>query len=244
LRVELYPEFIALLDAAKTVIARRSVLLWQRSDEPDPLNISLSFRPVIAEKIVHQALDRNACVACERRISYKKDQFAPVTPVEPYLVLVHNDFLGPRAAYYNDPAENALFEKMFEGVLGFSPRAALVREILRCHFSKEDTGSEGYLANCMQHVRRDIEHAGVRGILLMGKAASFVFRDKAELAARQNKVFEWQNLPTMLCPGPNRLTYMREKNFPVEQINAERQNIFAVLTMFRDQIIGAGPTNR
>jgi hypothetical protein len=239
LRVDLYPEFIDILRSAAQLIASRSVFLWRRSDEPDPMAIDLSFRPVIAEKIVERALDKTACVLCPRRISYKKGQFVATQPVEPYLFLVHNDFLGPRAGYYNKPEENMLFEKMIEGVLGFPAKNLLVREILRCHFSKEDTGDPAALANCATHLRQDIERAGIRGIVLVGQAASLVFRDKAELTAKQGKIFEWNGVRTMLLPGPNRLVYMREKGYPREQIDAERRKIYELLRMFKEKVIGA-----
>lgn len=238
MRVDLYPELINILDSARALLAGKSVFLWRGEHESDPAGISLSFKPVIAEKIVHRTLDRNACVACERRISYKKEQFTVTKPLHPYLILIHNDFLGPRAGFYNDVAENSLFEKMFEAVLGFHPQAGLVRELLRCHFSKEDTGAQSYVANCLQHVRKDLEQGEIRGIIIVGKAATYLFPDKHELTAKQNTVFEWQGLPTALCPGPNRLTFMREKNYPVEQINAERKNIYDTLVMVRDKIIG------
>ncbi|HNA78328.1 MAG TPA: hypothetical protein PKG67_10065 [Turneriella sp.] len=239
MRVDLYPELIDILRSAGKLIGSRNFFLWRGSEEPDPAGIDLSFRPVIAEKVVERALDKNACVLCARRISYKKGQFEATQPVEPYLFLVHNDFLGPRAGYYNKPEENTLFEKMIEGVLGFSATNLLVREILRCHFSKEDTGDTAALAHCATHLRQDIERASIRGIVLVGQAASFVFRDKAELADKQGKVFEWNGVRTIVLPGPNRLVYMREKGFPREQIDAERKKIFELLTMFKEKIIGA-----
>lgn len=239
MRVDLYPELIDILRSAGKLIGNRSFFLWRGAEEPDPAEIDLSFRPVIAEKVVERALDKNACVLCARRISYKKGQFEPATPVEPYLFLIHNDFLGPRAGYYNKSEENTLFEKMIEGVLGFPAKNVLVREILRCHFSKEDTGDPAALANCSTHLRHDIERASIRGIVLVGQAASFVFRDKAELAEKQGKVFEWNGVRTIVLPGPNRLVYMREKGFAREQIDAERKKIYEMLTMFREKIIGA-----
>lgn len=241
MRVDLYPELISIIDSARALISGKSVFLWKGDSEIDPQRVSLSFKPVIAEKILHRTLDRNACVSCNRRISYKKDQFAEAKPAQPYLILVHNDFLGPRAGFYNDSSENSLFEKMFESVLGFHPRIALVREILRCHFSKEDTSEVMYVVNCLKHVRRDLEQAGIRGVVIVGKAASLLFPDKTELSARQNKVFEWQGVSAALCPGPNRLTYMREKNYPIEQINAERQIIYDTLMMIKDKIIAGNP---
>ncbi len=239
MRVDLYPEFIDVLRSAGKLIASRNFFLWQGSHEADPLAYDLSFRPVIAEKIVERALDKNACVLCARRISYKKGQFEAIKPIEPYLFLVHNDVLGPRAAFYNKPEENTLFEKMIEGVLGFPASNLLVREILRCNFSKEDAGDATAVANCSTHLRHDIERAAIRGIMLVGQAASFVFRDKAELAEKQGKIFEWHGVKTMVMPGPNRLVYMREKGFPREQIDAERRKIFDLLKMFKEKIIGA-----
>lgn len=239
MRVDLYPEFIEILQSAARLIGSRSFFLWRGSDEPDPAAIDLSFRPVIAEKVVERVLDKNACVLCPRRISYKKGQFEPPQPVEPYLFLVHNDFLGPRARFYNSPEENALFERMIEGVLGIPAKKLLVREILRCHFSKEDTGDPAALANCATHIRHDIEQASIRGIVLVGQAASLVFRDKAELADKQGKIFEWNGVRTMVLPGPNRLVYMRVKGFPRQQIDAERKKIFGLLKMFKEKIMTA-----
>lgn len=239
MRVDLYPEFIDILRSAGKLIGSRNFFLWRGAEEPDPETIDLSFHPVIAEKVVERALDKNACTLCARRISYKRGQFEPLQPAQPYLFLVHNDFLGPRAGFYHKPEENALFEKMIEGVLGFPAASCLVREILRCHFSNEDTGDPAALAHCATHLRQDIERAGIRGILLIGRAASFVFPEKNQLAEKQGKVFEWNGLPTMVLPGPNRLVYMREKGFPRAQIDAERKKIYELLTIFREKIIGA-----
>lgn len=160
-------------------------------------------------------------------------------PTEPYLVLVHNDFLNPKAKYYNSAEENALFEKMLEAVWQIHPSLLLVREILRCHFAPDNLSEPANLENCFTHLRRDLETARYRGILLVGKAASLVFPEKIDLEKRQDAVFEWQGLPAMVCPGPNRLVYMREKKFAKEQIDSERQKIFATLTTFRDKIIRA-----
>jgi hypothetical protein len=239
LRVDLYPELIGILDGAARLVRTRDFFLWRRGNEPDPREIQLSFRPVIAEKVIEKQLDKNACTLCARRISYKKDQFTQRAPLKPYLLLVHNDFLGPRSGFYQNPAEDSLFEKMIHGVLGNPPRDFLVREILRCHFSSDETGEVQQLAHCESHIRHDIESYGLKGILIVGKAATFVFRDKAGLAAKENLVFDWQNLPTMVCSGPNRLQYMRDKNFPKDQIDAERQKIFETLRIFKDKIIGS-----
>lgn len=237
MRVDLYPEFLELLHAAQKIVAARKFFLWKLDSEPEPESIDLSFRPAVAEKVVERTLDKNACVLCARRISYKKNQFAAVQPAKPYLFLVHNDFLSPRAGFYNDPEENALFERMIEKVLGFSARDALVREILRCHFSKEDTGDIAALQNCATHIRHDIERAQIRGILIVGQAASLLWPDKKQLSELQDKVFDWSGVKTMVLPGPHRLIYMRKKGFPREQIDAERKKIFSILTTFRGEII-------
>jgi hypothetical protein len=238
LRVDLYPELIEILSGTAQLIKSRNFFLWRREGEANPAEIPLAFKPVIAEKVIERTLDKNACVLCTRRISYKKDQFVPKKIRQPYLFLVHNDFLGPRAGFYNEAAENSLFEKMIEGVLGFHPRDVLVREILRCHFSTEETGEEAQLQNCELHIRHDIENHSLKGIILFGKAATLLFRDKTVLSAKQNQVFDWQGLPAIVCSGPNRLQYMREKNFAKDQIDAERQKIFETLRIFKDKIIG------
>jgi len=225
-------------DAAR-ILRRRDFFLWRRDDEVEPQDLNLSFKPVVAEKVIHRAYDKNACVLCARRISYKKNQFGGSPPASPYLILIHNDFLGPRAGYFNKPEETALFEKMIEAVWKISPADLLVREILRCHFSAEDTLEPANLARCETHLRDDLNQLGIRGILLMGKAAALLYPKKEDLEAKQNLVFEWQGLPTMICSGPNRLQFMREKGMAKDQIDAERQKIFASLTMFRDKIIRA-----
>ncbi|MCX7633989.1 MAG: hypothetical protein N2Z22_11725 [Turneriella sp.] len=234
----LYPEFLLLLDDLQKVVTERQFFLWQAGHEPAPESYDLSVRPAIAEKALEVTVDKFACTLCSRRISYKKGQFEPTLPLRPFLFLIHNDFLGPKAEFYNNPEENALFVKMVEGVLGFHPREALVREIVRCHFSKEETGNTDSVQNCTIHLHRDIAR-GIRGILLFGQAASFVIRDKAKLQELQGKVFPWHGLPTMVVPGPARLIAMREKKLARDQIDAERRRIYEILKTFKEKVIGA-----
>lgn len=237
MRVDLYPELIEVLRSARSILSKRDFFLWKRDGEPRPEEIGFSFTPIVAEKLIASILDKNACTLCARRISYKKEQFAKREPREPYLFLVHNDFLGPKAGFYNKAQENTLFLKMIESVLGFSAKDALVRELVRCHFSKEDLKDESVVQNCSVHLRRDLEDSKIRGILLFGQAASLVFRTKESLALHENRVFTWNNLPTMVCPGPNRLVFMREKGYSKEQIDAERRKIFDVLEYFKKEVI-------
>ncbi|HRP68755.1 MAG TPA: hypothetical protein PLY93_04425 [Turneriella sp.] len=237
MRVDLYPELSNVLADVARLLRNRDFFLWRREDEPLPESISLSFKPVVSEKVIERAVNKNACTLCARRLSYKKGQFEEPTITKPYLFLVHNTFLGPRANFYNDAAENTLFEKMIMGVLGFNASDALVREILRCHFATDETGTVEQVRNCETHVRHDIETYHIKGIILFGQAAAFVYRDKNELLALQDKVFTWQNLPTMVCPGPNRLQYMRVKKYPKEQIEAERIKIFETLKIFKEKVI-------
>ncbi|MBV6493136.1 MAG: hypothetical protein LDLANPLL_01151 [Turneriella sp.] len=238
MRVDLYPELSEILEDALRLLKGRRFFLWRRDEELEPEKIKLSFRPVVSEKVIERKFDKNACTLCARRISYKKEQFGFHRISQPYLFLVHNPFLGPKAKFYNDLAENSLFEKMVEGVLGFRAENALVREILRCHFSMDETGTVEQVENCQIHVRSDIEKFSIKGIILFGQAAAFVFRDKKELLELQGKVFTWQSLPTVVCPGPNRLQYMRTKKYPKEQIEAERIKIFEVLKLFKEKVIG------
>ncbi len=219
-------------------MAGRRFFLWQQDSESDPESADFSFRPVVSEKLVERTLDKNACVLCAQRISYKRGQFAALRPTEPYLMVIHNDFLGPRGGFYQNAEEDALFNRMVERVLGFTPGAAVVREVLRCHFAGDALANPELLQNCFSHLRSDIEQYKVKGILIFGKAASLVFTDKAKLEQLQGQVFEWQGLPTTVCAGPGRLVYMREKGYAKEAIDAERQKIFAALTTFKEKIIG------
>ena len=238
MRVDLYPEFLEILAAAKGLVAGKRFFLWKQETEGDPERADFSFRPVVSEKLVERTLDKNACVLCAQRISYKRGQFAELRPTRPYLMLVHNDFLGPRGGAYHNSEEDALFQRMVERVLGFSPAEAVVREVLRCHFAADGLNNADFLQNCFSHLRADIERYQIKGIILFGKAASLVFPDKAKLAELQGQVFEWQRIATTVCSGPGRLVFMREKGYEKEAIDAERQKIFAALTTFKNKIIG------
>lgn len=238
MRVDLYPEFLEILAAAKNLVAGKRFFLWKQESEREPERADFSFKPVVSEKLVERTLDKNACVLCAQRISYKRGQFAEQRPTQPYLMLVHNDFLGPRGGIYQNSEEDQLFQRMVERVLGFSPAEAVVREVLRCHFAAEALNNEDLLTNCFSHLRADIERYQVKGILLFGKAASLVFPDKAKLAELQGQVFDWQGVASVVCSGPGRLVYLREKGYAKEVIDAERQKIFAALTLFKDKIIG------
>lgn len=238
MRVDLYPEFLEILKAAGSLVAGRRFFLWKQDGEAPPESADFSFKPVVSEKLVERTLDKSACVLCAQRISYKRGQFAALNPTEPYLLVIHNDFLGPRGGSYQNSEEDALFHRMVERVLGFSPKVAVVRELLRCHFAADSLSNPELLQNCFSHLRSDIERFKVKGILLFGKAASLVFPEKSKLEEMQGQVFDWQGLPTTVCAGPGRLVFMREKGYTKDAIDAERQKIFAALKIFKEKIIG------
>jgi len=237
LRVDKIPALIEILNNFESLIQKKKIFLWKKSHENPPESFDLSYSPVISAKTVERKVDKSACTLCEKRISYKKDQFKKQIPKLPYLFVVHNDFVGPQSQIYHQSEENSLFEKMISTTLKIKPSDVLIRELLRCHFSKEDIFTTQVIANCQNHIERDILDFKIKGMLIFGKAASLLYQDKSELSKKSENPFELFSVKTMICPGPNRLVYMREKKMPQEQIDAERRKIFDTLNRFKVEIM-------
>lgn len=237
MKVNLYLQLRDIVSDFTQLLKEKSFPVIRRESEPPAENFDNSFTPVIPEKIVEQVA-ASVCTLCPRRISYKKAQFDMLRrPQLPFLILVHNPFLGPTSGYFHDQEVNTLFRKMIETTLGAPPERFLIREILRCHFSTEDQTHPDNISNCATHIKKDIGEFDLKGILLVGQAAALLFPDKDELASKSGKIITLHGLPALVMPGPNRLVFMREKNFAKDKIDAERKVLFAMLTLFKKEIM-------
>lgn len=237
MHVELYPELIDLLADFQTVVSQQAnTYLWQRQDELPPESFDLSFAPALKTSTVAQAYDESLCVLCERRISYKHNQFTDLAPAVPFLIVLHNAFLTEDSKYYHNPKHNQMYEKIIHSVTGVRPDQFLTRELLRCHFGAEDVKNQSFVKNCLKHLREDINQFGLRGVLVMGQAAQLLF-DKEELGARVARVTELFGTPLVVTPGPSRLVYMQSKGFSQDKILEEKRKIFAAVKLFKNDVM-------
>jgi len=240
MNVEPYPELLNVIREFRGFLQNTPAkdLIWRRENEPPPESIDLSFIPEVGEKTVETFLDTSVCTLCDRRISYKENQFTGVAPRLPYLILIHNSFNLYPSQYYESKGQDGLFRKMITKGLGDGPENFLVREVLRCYFGKEDEGNPEFPRNCRKHIREDIEKYRLKGVLLVGQAAQIVLEASPQtLAKKMGTVFEFEGLPTAITPGPNRIEFMTLKKYPQEQIDKEKEGIMKALTLFKDKII-------
>lgn len=238
MNVEIYPKVRSLLEDFTFLLKNeKNRLLYKRRDDLDPDSYDFSFSPTICTETVKTLYESNLCTLCNRRISYKAHQFDEDYPQRPYLILLQNRFKGDQRRFYHEASHNAMFEKIISGTLGFSASELLVREALRCHFGTEDIKSPEYTKNCISNIEKDIESFHLRGILIMGQAATLMFPDKSELATKLGKVFEFLGLPTVVTPGPSRLIYMQEHQFSAEKIREEKLKIFDAVKLFKTNVM-------
>lgn len=237
MRVNLYLQLRDIVSDFTQLLREKSFPVLRRENEPPVENFDSSFTPLISEKIVEQ-VSASVCTLCSRRISYKHGQFEMKKhPALPYLILLHNPFLSPTSGFFHDQEVNSLFRKMIETSLGSAPEKFLIREILRCHFSKEDQSDPDWVNKCSSHILTDIQEFKIRGILIVGQAAALLFPDKDELSKKSGKIISMHGLPALVMPGPNRLVFMREKNHPKDKIDAERKLLFNMLVLFKKEIM-------
>jgi len=242
MHVEYYPGLLDIVKSLQYALKNSDPhkLLFRRQDEPLPLEVDLSFSPAISEKTVEEFTKQDVCTFCDRRLSYKSNQFSKPVVKLPYMILIHNSLIMSEKQYYESPSVDALFRKMIKGGLGCAPEDFLIREILRCRFGEEDEKNPVYAQNCLQHLRKDIDRYQVKGILILGQAASILFKnDTVKIKEMTGQVFELEGVSAMICPGPNRLDYMYQKNMEEEKINAERRTIFTWLTKFKTEVMRA-----
>lgn len=239
MHIEQYPAFIEILDDLSNVIKQQGRhLLYKTPDEPLPDSYDFSFtHSVPAQKTIKRTYNRNLCTDCDRRISYKHRQFTTEEPELPYLILVHNPFLGEHGRFFQDPDVNRLFETMIKNTIGRPPSSFLVREVLRCHFGSEDINNEEFQKNCEKHIFNDINRFNLKGVLLMGQAAPLMINDLQKLKSEAGRVTELFSLPAVITPGPNRIIQMQKRRMSAEKIKSEKLLIFNALKTFKEQVM-------
>ena len=238
MHVEKYPELLDIVRFYKRRLIESdpSTLLWQREGEEDPFAVDLSFHPEISEKTVETFLQSDVCTLCERRISYKT--LIQNEPSLPYLILIHNSFVGDHGRFFEDSAVNDLFLRMIQAGLGADARQFRVREALRCFFGQKEESDPAHFVNCQKHLIDDLSRDNIRGILIIGQAAPIVFgNNKQKMEQAAGKVSEFFGLPAVVCPGPTRIKVMEERKMPLAQINDEKRKIINILSIFKKEVM-------
>jgi len=240
MQLDFYPDYLhAVQDLKKFLqVSSPSSTVWKFEGEIDPLAIDLSFEPPISEKTVEDFIDSDVCTLCARRIGYKPTQFLKPTIRRPYLIIVHNSFILGKDKVFEEGAANSLFKKMIKAGLNAEPQDFLVREVLRCYFGKEDESVLDNQQNCLTHMRRDIVEYNIKGILIIGQAATKIFgTDQEKLKKISGKVIEYEGLPTVVTSGPERIIYMLQKKVAENTLQQQKAKILEHLQLFRKNIM-------
>lgn len=240
MHVEYYPGLLDIVKSLQYALKNSDPhkLLFHRSDEPVPLEIDLSFSPIISEKTVEEFIKQDVCTFCDRRISYKTGQFSKPELKLPYMILIHNSFIMKEKQFYESPSIDKIFRNMIRGGLKCNESDILIRESLKCHFGGSDEKNPQYIVHCMQHIRKDIDRYKIKGILILGQAASLLYNnDIAKINKITGQIIEFEGVPAMVCPGPNRIDYMNQNNMDPEKIKSEKLSILNYLNKFRTEIM-------
>lgn len=234
--------FTQILDDA-THLLKSTDYIFKKTQETSPYSYDLSFVPTMPENIVEKVLRSNSCTLCDRRMSYKPSQFREEKVLQPYLVLIHNIFIDPlphpnrKKKYFQDSITNDWFHSFFLEVFENSPENFLVREVLRCHFGKEDIKKKKWVDQCHSHIKKDIIQHDIKGILVLGEAAPLLFEKKM---AQENigNVIQFADIPTVISSGPGKLTYFQKNNFSKDVLKVEKEKIFKTLLVFKNKVMG------
>ena len=163
--------------------------LFKRDQETSALSLDYSYVPLVAN-IKPPPVSReinSLCTVCSRRISYKVNQFIEEEPELPILLINHNPFFNQKNQFYQNPAYDKILHRMLLKVFKKDANAFLVRDVLRCHFGKEEVKDSSWRDNCLEHVKTDLIRYKIRGVLVLGQAAVMMFPDSAELNNRNSK---------------------------------------------------------
>jgi hypothetical protein len=240
MRVEYYPELLNIIKSIKSnlYLAKDQSVLLFRSSEPEPLKIDLSFNPVLSKKTVEKFVRTDVCTLCSKRIGYKPGQFNKKIISQPYLILIQNSFKLSENSFYENPEEDNIFKNMIKAGLGFEVSDFLVREILRCYFGQKDEKNPDFTKNCLSHFRADIKNFNIKGILILGQAASLLFENDNEVIRKKmGKVISIEGIPALISPGPNRIHYMNTHKLDPEAIKKEKLMILNYLKTFKKEIM-------
>jgi len=211
--------------------------LYQRENEIDPAQIDLSYTPVVARKVLKKIVRGDLCTLCENRISYKPNQFKKSNGKLPYLIILQNNFLAKKNQYFQDRAADLMFRKIISATLKNDCDQFVIHELLRCHFPSEAKNLDQPIQNCLTHIHEEIKQYNIKGILIMGGSAPLLFPNKQKLQNLIGNVFEFCKLPTVISPGPQRLTYMQQKGFADNKILEEKRKIFSNVNLFFKEVM-------
>ncbi|MCX7680335.1 MAG: hypothetical protein N2316_14130 [Spirochaetes bacterium] len=72
----------------------------------------------------------------------------------------------------------------------------------------------------------------------MGEAATILVPDREKLNQLVGKTVEFLGIKTVFTPGPSRLVYLQQKNYPSEEILQEKRKIFNAVSLFKREVMG------
>lgn len=240
MQVKHYAKLSELISDLEFIVRNDAYILWQRENEPSPEEYNLSFSPVVSEPVVEESYRNDACTRCADRISYKEGQFNEAYSSLPYLILVHNPVMMPQDQYYRDKHTNKVFNRIIQGVFKHPARDFMVREVLRCNFDRQKKVLLQQGHNCREHIRADISRFKLRGVLILG-AASLQLFDKEKLKELAGKVFQFEGLPAVIAPGPEKLAWLESQGASPEKIIAEKKKIFDYISIFNNNVMHNQP---
>lgn len=225
-------------DLVQLIKTNPSGILLKRENEPDPEKIKLDIKyPSRVSKVFQPEKKKGICTLCSRRISYKKGQFLNNFPSIPLAFIIQNTFLSERDEYYHDARVNHEFINLVQNATRKNPKEFHIREALRCHFAREDTQNTEWISNCRTHLKKDIELFKIKGIVIMGNAASFFIPDKEKLIKTAFKTIDTFGIPALISHGPERITAMKEKGYSIESIQNSENQIVQSISDFTNKIL-------
>ncbi len=209
----------------------KDTLMWQREEETDTNHFDYTFTVPLTQIPVVSAKTKKSCTICSRRMFYKPGQFDTPHSLAPFLLLVHNEYLYSQEKIFYNTLVNEKMSFLLQQI-NCLPTQFIIREVVRCHFAREDILNPLWAKNCTQHIQEDIHKFKIKGILVVGEAIRLLFPNNSH--ENLGQIINFCKLPTLLTPGPSRIIYMQSKGIAIMKINKEQDNILLNIKTFLD----------
>lgn len=243
----LLQELKSILQDLRFLIKKEDFPIFRKRGEPDPQTMELVWKenwnfgytstesgvPTqtrgVQVRIPPKEQDRNfSCKLCPERLSAVRHFI--VRGRKKVLVLHYTGEFQPNKPSYaktspqrifRTPEAENLFDRMIQKEFGFSMREFYYQEYPACLFSQDRSSELDWkrrVENCRVHVKETVQKEGIKGIILLGAAATLAF-GKEEAAKLLGKTVEFEpGIPMVILRSPEAILSSEQKEKKLRRI--------------------------
>ncbi|EQA43669.1 hypothetical protein LEP1GSC050_1271 [Leptospira broomii serovar Hurstbridge str. 5399] len=272
----LLQELKSILQDLRFLIKKEDFPIFRKRGEPDPQTMELVWKenwnfgytstesgvPTqtrgVQVRIPPKEQDRNfSCKLCPERLSAVRHFI--VRGRKKVLVLHYTGEFQPNKPSYaktspqrifRTPEAENLFDRMIQKEFGFSMREFYYQEYPACLFSQDRSSELDWkrrVENCRVHVKETVQKEGIKGIILLGAAATLAF-GKEEAAKLLGKTVEFEpGIPMVILRSPEAILSSEQKRKEASPNSSEfleakkkeievKESVLSQLNLFHQEV--------